>query len=87
MKNILKNKNRKMLKKPFVKLTATPENIEESMRFIIKNIKVCKNPERKKKYKLILLHLEKERKLLIKKIAEKNEDEELFQKLLSKYSI
>lgn len=87
MKKPNTNKKRKMLRGPFIQLTATPENIEEAMIFIAENIKVCKNVERKRKYKMILLHLEKERKILIKKINDKNANEQLYQDLLSKYSV
>ncbi|MGL1920004.1 MAG: hypothetical protein OCD03_03170 [Hyphomicrobiales bacterium] len=76
-----------MLVGPFKKIIATPENVEQSMRFIAGYIHVCKNAERKERYKIILFDLEKERVKLIAKIKEEKNREKILEELISKHSI
>lgn len=76
-----------MLVGPFKEITATPENIEQSMKFIAGYIKVCRCSERTEKYKIILFDLETERVKLIDKIKKEEHREEVVDKLLAKYLI
>lgn len=81
-----KGSRKKMLEGPIQDTVATLGDIEDAMKFISNYIFVCKNPERIRKYRMFIIHLERERIALINKINQKQKDEDLIDSLLSKYS-